>query len=115
MGAPHEGAFLVSSGFALRANDIGFWLGGPHRGRGYMPEAFGAVADFAFELSPRPLLWECVPGNFASASAARKAGFSYLGEGTSLYPDRSGAEAVAWRGTLAPTDSRDPKPGWPTS
>ena len=57
-----------------------------------MPEALGAVADFAFDLGRRPLLWECIPGNLASASVARKAGFTYLGEGASLYPDRAGAK-----------------------
>jgi RimJ/RimL family protein N-acetyltransferase len=108
-----EGAFLGLIGYRTRVNDIGYWLGAPHRGRGFMLEALGAVADFAFERSPRELLWECIPGNLASATVARKAGFQYLGDGPSLYPDRAGAKAIAWRGTLAPTDSREPKPGWP--
>jgi RimJ/RimL family protein N-acetyltransferase len=108
-----DGEFLGLVGFRAGANDLGFWLGAPHRGNGYMPEAVGAVADFAFERSNRPLLWECIPGNAASAAVARKAGFRYLGEGKSLYPDRRGAEAIAWRGTLSPDDSREPKPGWP--
>jgi RimJ/RimL family protein N-acetyltransferase len=109
----HEGAFLGLIGFRTRVNDVGYWLGAPHRGHGFMPEALGAVADFAFERSQRQLLWECIPGNLASATVARKAGFTYLGEGPSLYPDRNGAEAVAWQGSLAPSDSREPKPGWP--
>ncbi len=108
-----DGNFLGLIGFRVGANDIGFWLGAPHRGHGYMPEATGAVADFAFARSERPLHWECIPGNLASVSVARKAGFTWLGEGPSLYPDRRGAEALAWRGSLRPTDSRDPKPGWP--
>jgi RimJ/RimL family protein N-acetyltransferase len=109
----HEGEFLGLVGFRVRAHDIGYWVGAPHRGKGFMPEAVGAVADFAFERSQRALVWECIPGNLASAMVARKAGFSFLGEGISLYLDRGGAEAVAWRGNLAPTDSREPKPGWP--
>lgn len=108
-----EGLFLGLVGFRTRANDIGYWLGGPHRGLGFMPEAVSAVADFAFERSDRALFWECIPGNLASASVARKAGFTFLGEGASLYPDRAGAEAAAWRGRLSSGDARDPKPGWP--
>jgi RimJ/RimL family protein N-acetyltransferase len=111
----HDGDFLGLIGFRVRANDIGFWLGAPHRGQGFMPEATGAVADFAFTRSPRALHWECIPGNLASASVARKAGFEWLGDGPSLYPDRRGSEPIAWRGVLRPEDSRDPKPGWPDS
>jgi RimJ/RimL family protein N-acetyltransferase len=107
------GELLGLVGFRTRVNDIGYWIGGPHRGHGYMAEAVGAVADFAFERSSRPLLWECIPGNVASATVAKKAGFSYLGEGPSLYPDRGGAQAVAWRASLGPDESREPKPGWP--
>jgi RimJ/RimL family protein N-acetyltransferase len=111
----HDGEFLGLVGFRTRANDVGYWLGAPHRGHGFMPEALGAVADFAFERSPRALHWECIPGNLASAGVARTSGFTFLGEGASLYPDRRGAKAVAWRGSLSPTDSREPKPGWPVS
>jgi RimJ/RimL family protein N-acetyltransferase len=107
--------FLGLIGYRTKAHDIGYWLGAPHRGNGYMPEAVSTVADFAFGFSSRALFWECIPGNLASAAVAHKIGFSFLGEGTSLYPDRNGAEAVAWHGTLAPTDSREPKPGWPNT
>jgi RimJ/RimL family protein N-acetyltransferase len=100
-------------GYRTRLNDIGYWIGAPHRGSGFMPEAVTAVADFAFARSSRALLWECVPGNLASAAVAKKAGFTFLGDGPSLYPARGGADAVAWLGRLLPTDSRDPKPGWP--
>jgi RimJ/RimL family protein N-acetyltransferase len=108
-----EGEFLGLIGFRTRAHDIGYWLGAPHRGNGFMPEAVSAVAEFAFARSERPLLWECIPGNLASATVARKSGFTFLGEDVSLYPDRSGAEAIAWHGRLAPDDSREPKPDWP--
>lgn len=109
-----DGEFLGLIGYRTRARDLGFWLGSPFRGNGYMPEAVNAVVDWAFEQGGRPIFWECVPGNFASASVARSCGFSYLGEGASLYPDRRGADAVAWRARLAASESREPKPGWPS-
>lgn len=108
-----NGVFLGLIGYRTQVRDVGFWLGAPHRGNGYMPEALGAVADWVFDREAGDLFWECIPGNLASAAVARKSGFSYLGDGPSLYPDRSGAEAIAWRGSLAPTDSREPKAGWP--
>jgi RimJ/RimL family protein N-acetyltransferase len=109
----HEREFLGLIGFRTGPNDVGYWLGGPHRGRGFMAEALAVVADFAFERSRRDLLWECVPGNVASATVARKAGFTFTGEAKSLYRDRAGAEAIAWSGRLSADDSREPKPGWP--
>jgi RimJ/RimL family protein N-acetyltransferase len=109
----HDNMLLGLIGFRTRANDVGFWLGEPHRRQGYMTEALGAVADFAFDRTSRPLYWECIPGNLASATVAKKGGFTYLGEGPSLYPDRSGGEAIVWRGSLGPEDPREPKPGWP--
>jgi RimJ/RimL family protein N-acetyltransferase len=109
----HSGLFLGLIGYRTRDSDIGYWLGVPHRGHGFMPEALAAVTDWVFERSDRSIRWECVPGNFASVSVARSGGFTWLGEGASLYPDRGGQPAVAWRGILSPSDSRDPKPGWP--
>jgi RimJ/RimL family protein N-acetyltransferase len=108
-----EGELLGLIGYRTRSSDLGFWLGAPHRGQGLMPEALAAVADFAFEQAGRAILWECVPGNVASASVARSSGFTWLGEGPSLYPDRRGQKFVAWQARLSPTDSREPKLGWP--
>jgi len=105
--------FLGLVGYRTGFHDIGFWLGEPHRGHGYMPEALRAVLDWVFARDSGEVLWECIPGNAASASVARKSGFRWLGEGPSLYPDRSGAETVAWRAALSASESREPKPGWP--
>ena len=60
------------------------------------------------------MTWECVPGNAASAAVARKTGFRYLGEATSLYAHRERGHLVAWHGVISPSDTRDEKPGWPT-
>ncbi|HEX4058411.1 MAG TPA: GNAT family N-acetyltransferase [Galbitalea sp.] len=110
----HDGEFVGMVGFRAAARDIGYWVGRPHRGRGYMPEAVGAVLDWVFGLDDGDVIWECVPGNAASAAVARKAGFRYTGEGTSLYAHRDRGHLVAWQGAISKSDSRDPKPGWPT-
>jgi RimJ/RimL family protein N-acetyltransferase len=101
-------------GFRTAARDIGYWVGLPHRGQGYMPEAVAAVLDWVFQLDDGDVLWECVPGNAASAAVARKAGFRYTGEGPSLYSNRDRGHFEAWQGVLSKSDSREPKPGWPT-
>jgi RimJ/RimL family protein N-acetyltransferase len=107
------GEFAGLLGFRTRMRDIGFWLGEPHRGHGYMTEAVGAVLDWVFETSKRDVLWECYLGNANSVGVARKTGFTFRGEGRALIPDRDGTYPVAWKGTISAADSREPKPGWP--
>jgi RimJ/RimL family protein N-acetyltransferase len=93
--------------------DVGFWMGEPHRGRGYMTEAVGAILDWVFSTGVGEVSWECLAGNAGSASVARKAGFTYTGARDSLVVHRGGVVAPAWHGVIAATDSRAPKPGWP--
>ena len=100
---------------ALRAerDDVGFWLGAPHRGRGYMSEALAAVCSYAFTFGRDLVRWECVVGNTASAATARAAGFTYTGEGPGEVPSRDGSLPLSWHGILSASDARDRKPGWP--
>jgi RimJ/RimL family protein N-acetyltransferase len=109
------GEFAGMLGFRTGNRDIGFWLGAPFRGRGYMTEAVGVLLDWAFEQDGRDVLWECYIGNLDSAGVARKAGFTFRGEGEALIPTRDGARPLAWKGTIARSDARDQKPGWPSS
>jgi RimJ/RimL family protein N-acetyltransferase len=109
----HDGKFVGVIGYRTGRGDIGFWMGAPHRGNGYMTEAVGAVADWLFSRGVASIEWFCVAGNHGSASVARKNGFSYAGERPSPHAHRGHAEVPAWFGTLAATDSRSPKPGWP--
>lgn len=93
---------------------IGYWLGAPHRGHGYLPEAQRLVADWAFSTGVvEAVNWQCVPGNIASARTARKTGFSFLGESPADHPHRDGSYPPAWTGRLRSTDDREPKAGWP--
>ena len=109
------GVFAGMLGFRTRSRGIGFWLGAPHRGHGYMTEAVGAVLDWVFASSARDVHWECYLGNASSVGVARKAGFSFQGEGEATVPQRDGRHPLAWKGTISATDSREPKPGWPES
>jgi RimJ/RimL family protein N-acetyltransferase len=96
-----------------RRGDIGFWMGEPHRGNGYMTEAVGGILDWVFSTGVQSVTWECLAGNTGSASVARKAGFSYAGERNSSRVHRGGTPRLAWHGMIAATDSREQKPGWP--
>ncbi len=94
--------------------DIGFWLGAPHRGHGYMPEAVRAVLDWAFSTEHADEIgWECVAGNLASAAVARKLGFTFGGVRPSVLPARDGSHPQSWHGLLRASDDRAVKPGWP--
>jgi RimJ/RimL family protein N-acetyltransferase len=100
-------------GYREATRDIGYWLGAPHRGRGYMTEAATAVVDWLFGLGRRSVTWECVPGNGASAAVARTLGFTFTGTGPSALTSRDESTATAWHATLTASDDRTPKQGWP--
>lgn len=89
------------------SRDIGYWLGRPFRGQGYLTEALTAVTQFAFdELSFVDLKWQAVLGNLASARVARAAGFKFCGTRPSSYELRFGAES--WHAVRTATvDTRD--------
>ena len=101
-------------GYRVASGDIGFWLGAPHRGNGYMPEAVRAVSAWLFrQRGVEKVAWECVLGNAASATVARKAGFTFTGARPTELTFRDGSHPLAWHGELQVGDTRDEKPGWP--
>ena len=106
------GAFLGVIGWRAERGDLGFWLGAPHRGHGYMPEAVHAVADWLFARGVERIGWECVVGNTASASVARKAGFVYTHTGPTDLLFRDGTRPLAWHAIL--DRDRTPPPAWPS-
>jgi RimJ/RimL family protein N-acetyltransferase len=93
--------------------NFGYWIGGPHRGQGFMSEAVDAVIDWCFARGIRTLNWECVAGNVASMRTARAAGFFYRGEKPANIPARDGSRPTAWHGVLGAGDDRGVKDGWP--
>lgn len=107
------GPLLGMIGHRPSRSDIGFWLGRPHRGAGYMTEASHALVDWLFERGRQRIFWECIAGNAASASVARKCGFRYTGERPAVIPGRNGEHPLAWHAELVATDDRSVKQGWP--
>ena len=82
-------------GWRRDRSDLGFWMGAPHRGAGYMTEAVGAAIGWLFaEVGVDLIAWECVAGNLASASVARANGFHFEGNAP---PPSSAAMADAHR------------------
>ena len=101
-------------GIRLGSGMIGFWLGAPHQGHGIMSEAAAAVIDATFARTKLDgILWECVLGNEASLSVARKLGFGFTGQALGMVPSRTGESVPSWTAELHRNDSREPKPGWP--
>jgi RimJ/RimL family protein N-acetyltransferase len=95
------------------AADVGYWLGRPHRGRGYLAEALQAVLDHRFAAGQPLVHWECVVGNLPSARVAWRSGFRFTGAAPSAVTFRDGSHPPAWHGVLARDDQRTPQPGWP--
>lgn len=66
---------------SVEAIEIGYWIGGSARGRGYGAEAVGAVVAYLAKRYPRRLLVaECRPENTASWGLLRKLGFRETGD-----------------------------------
>jgi RimJ/RimL family protein N-acetyltransferase len=105
--------FMGLIGYRPGIHSIGFWLGSRHRGHGYMTEATAAVLDWVFAQGYDDIAWECIVGNAASVSVARKTGFTFLGEGPAHVASRDGSYPASWHAILAGSDSREPKAGWP--
>lgn len=62
------------------AASVGYWMGSPFAGRGFMTEALRLVAPFAFSaLHLHRLEAGCVPTNQASVRVLEKSGFSREG------------------------------------
>jgi RimJ/RimL family protein N-acetyltransferase len=65
-------AFDAAAGEA----EVGWWLGAPHRGRGYASRSVRLLADWAVdELAVDRLVARCHRANPASGAVARRAGF----------------------------------------
>jgi [ribosomal protein S5]-alanine N-acetyltransferase len=63
-----------------QAGSIGYWIGEPFSGQGYMTEAVRAVAPFAFDrLRLHRLEAACLANNDASMRVLQKAGFQREG------------------------------------
>jgi RimJ/RimL family protein N-acetyltransferase len=99
---------------------VGFWLGAPWRGAGYMPEAVRAVAEWFFtgqwdipgRASNTSIHWEAMVGNTSSALVAQRTGFHYIGTGRSEI-ERFGEFPPSHRAELTAADLPGPAENWP--
>ena len=63
-----------------QAASIGYWIGAPHVGRGYMTDAVRAMLPFAFvTLGLHRLEAACLPQNLPPRACCEKAGFQREG------------------------------------
>ncbi|MDD3028703.1 MAG: GNAT family protein [Alphaproteobacteria bacterium] len=65
---------------AAQKGTVGYWMGQPYAGQGYMTEALGLVCDFAFSfLNLQRVEASCLPHNEASKTVLRHCGFEQEG------------------------------------
>jgi RimJ/RimL family protein N-acetyltransferase len=93
--------------------DVGYWMGAPHRGNGYLGEALEVVIDHWFRAGHERMTWSCLVGNVPSARTARQAGFHFTGTGPSTVAYRDGSRPDSWHAELFAGEPREPQPGWP--
>jgi [ribosomal protein S5]-alanine N-acetyltransferase len=93
---------------AVYCGEIGYWLARDYRGRGLMPRAIRAFADYAFrELELHKLMAITYPFNPSSSRALEKAGFTFEGRLREHVRSRNGAEyydSLVY-GLIAPNES----------
>ena len=79
----HEGKLIGGLGFKKlqETPEIGYWLGRPYWGKGFMSEALRAAVGWVFENTGHErLACEAMPENPASIKVMEKAGFRAVGE-----------------------------------
>ncbi|MGV8876416.1 MAG: GNAT family N-acetyltransferase [Rhodoglobus sp.] len=106
-------------GFRVYNDTIGYWMGAPHRGKGYMKEAVAEVASWVFSTGRTELRWEALVGNKASAAVAKSLGFVYTGIEPSSSEYRNNTHPPAWWATLTaphanPSYAAESGQPWPT-
>jgi RimJ/RimL family protein N-acetyltransferase len=78
--------FIGTVGFSYHTGEppeLGYWLGEPYWGKGYMTEAVRALLDVAFATHAYPrIAARVLNGNAASLRVLEKAGFRVMREGT---------------------------------
>ena len=91
--------FLGVVGFSFHPGEvpeIGYWLGEPHWGKGYMSEAVKGLLEAAFATGLYPKLKaRALATNAGSLNVLEKAGFKRIGEGPDPIAHRSGALVVS--------------------
>ena len=67
-------------GGIIQAGNLGYWIGAPYAGQGYMTESMQCILVFAFDrLGLHRVEAACIPENTRSESLLRRAGFRLEG------------------------------------
>ncbi|EAR24175.1 acetyltransferase [marine actinobacterium PHSC20C1] len=90
--------------FRLYNDTIGYWMGEPHRGKGFMKEAVAEVCRWVFSTGRPEVRWEALVGNKASAAIAKSLGFIYTGIEPASSEYRGGTHPPSWWATLTAPD-----------
>ncbi|TQO19379.1 RimJ/RimL family protein N-acetyltransferase [Rhodoglobus vestalii] len=86
--------------FRVYNDTIGYWMGAPFRGKGFMKEAVAEVTRWVFSTGRAEVRWEALVGNEASAAIAKSLGFVYTGVEPSSSEYRGGTHPPSWWATL---------------
>ena len=93
---------LFSFSATSRRAELGYALGRPYWGMGYMHEALTALVDYAFDtLNLHRLEADIDPRNTASARTLERLGFRYEGLGRERWIVEGEISDTAWYGLLA--------------
>jgi len=96
--------------FSQRAyvGEIGYWLGKPYWGQGYMSEALPVVMRYTFEkLNLKMIVATTNTDNERSKNVLHRFGFSYLGDHRRPQPTLRGTESVSrWELTFDEFEKR---------
>lgn len=93
--------------------DVGFNAHPDARGRGVVTRALSLLVDWAFAKGIERVEWEAIAGNHASATVARRCGFTFDGTGVSAVCTGRHLGRPAWQAHRSRGDAPDEKPGWP--
>lgn len=93
-----DGQFIGIVGFSYvegEPPELGYWLGEPHWGKGYMSEAVKGLIETAFATRAYPRIKSrALESNLASRNVLEKAGFVNVGEGLDTVGNVAGKQAV---------------------
>lgn len=99
-----DGELVGAIGFAPRADgaeEIGYWIGKAHWGKGIASWAVGAFVALLDELEVfGPIHAQTMQGNAASRRVLEKNGFVYVGDGACTTPARDSDSAPSHRFVL---------------
>ena len=97
----HAGAFLGIVGFTFAIGqhpELGYWLGEPHWGKGYMSEAVKGLIEAAHATHLFPVIRaRALTTNIGSVNVLEKAGFKNVGETTDVIGTNLGKQVFVFR------------------